>query len=175
MTKWIFRTDIALVLLAVFVGGSISPASGAGQATPVTLQLLWTHQGYFGGYYVADKQGMYAAEGLSVRFLEGGPSSDLISPVLEGRAEFGVAAAAELLVARQSGKPVRAIATIFRRGATVYVSKADSGIARPADFAGKTIRVSTVDTANFLAMMSRTGISPSQYRVVKLPSDVALF
>jgi NitT/TauT family transport system substrate-binding protein len=166
---------LAMLTATVLCGMGGAAAWAADDATPVTLQLLWTHQAYFGGYYVADKQGFYAKEGLRVGFLEGGPNADLISPVLDGRAQFGVAAAAELLIARERGQPVRAIATIFRRGPTAYVAKAGSGIARPVDFVGRTVRVSTVDTANFLAMMSRAGVRRDQYTMVSLPSDVAVF
>jgi NitT/TauT family transport system substrate-binding protein len=168
------KTVVALVIAFIALAPQ-SPAWAGGGPVPVTLQLLWTHQGYFGGYYVADRKGFYAKEGLSVRFLEGGPKADPISPVLDGRAEFGIAAAADLIIARANGKPVRAVATIFRRTATVYVSRADSGITRPIDFKGKTVRVSTVDAASFNAVMARVGIKPTEYRLVNLPSDVAVF
>jgi NitT/TauT family transport system substrate-binding protein len=141
----------------------------------VALQLPWTHQATYGGFYVADKNGDFAAEGLQVQYLEGGPKADPISPVLDGRAQFGVTGAAELLIARASGKPVRAIATIFRRSPVVFVAKAESGIVTPEDFVGKTIRLTSVDDTSFRAMMKFVGIPDDKYRVVNLPSDVKRF
>ena len=70
---------------------------------------------------------------------------------------------------------MRGIATILRRSPLVFISLTDSGITRPQDFVGKTIRV-TVDTAPaFHAMMARVGITPDQYTEVNLPNDVAGF
>lgn len=53
---------------------------------PVTVQLRWTHQSQFAGFYVADQKGYYAAERLRMTFLEGGPSVDLRKPVLANAA-----------------------------------------------------------------------------------------
>jgi NitT/TauT family transport system substrate-binding protein len=162
------------VAAIVIVGGDLLAWAGD-RATSVTLQLQWTHQASFAGHYVADKQGLYAREGLSVQFVEGGPNTDLITPVVSGRAQFGIASAADLLYARASGQPVRAIAAIFRHSPIVYISKGEAGITRPVDFIGKTIRLTTVNAVAFYAMMSRAGIGPDRYRLVVLPSDVALF
>jgi len=161
-------------LVSAVAIGAGTPLARAGKQA-ITLALHWSHQGYFGGYYVADKQGFYAREGLRLGFIEGGPEIDATTPVVEGRAQFGVAPASDVLLARAAGKPVRAFATIFRRCATVYVSKADSGITRPADFVGKTIRITTVDPATFFAMMNRAGIDRDRYRTVIIPSDIRAF
>lgn len=150
-------------------------ASVACADTAIVLQLPWTHQATYGGFYLAGENGHFAAEGLNVQYLEGGPKADPISPVVDGRAQFGVTGAAELLIARASGKPVRAIATIFRRSPVVFVAKAESGIASPEDFVGKTIRLTSVDSTSFHAMMKFVGIADDKYRVVNLPSDVKRF
>ena len=83
--------------------------------TPITVQLAWTHQAQFAGFYAADQNGDYAAEGLSVTFLEGGPNVDLLTPVLSGSAWLGDTNADALILACAGGKPLRAIATIYRR------------------------------------------------------------
>ena len=162
----------ALFIAAVAAFGG---ADAARSNEPIILQLPWTHQATYGGFYVADQRGYYAAEGLKVQYLEGGPKADPITPVLDGRAQFGVTGAAELLIARAAGKPVRAVATIFRRSPVVFIAKAESGIASPEDFVGKTIRLTSVDATSFHAMMKRVGIASDQFRVVNLPSDVKRF
>ena len=45
--------------------------------TPVTVQLSWTHQAQFAGFYAADQNKYYLAEGLQVTFLEGDATVDL--------------------------------------------------------------------------------------------------
>jgi NitT/TauT family transport system substrate-binding protein len=143
--------------------------------TPITVQLTWTHQAQFAGMYVADQNGYYAAEGLNVTFVEGGSQVDKLAPVLNGTAQFSIASADELILARSEGKPLRAIATIFRRSPIVFISLADKGITRPQDFVGKTISVPDNILLSLRAMMDMVGISPDQYKVVTLPSDLTMF
>jgi len=80
----------------------------------VTVQLKWHHQAQFAGFYAADQNGYYTAEGLRVNFIEGGPEVDVHNSVLDGTAQFAVAAADTLIVSRSEGKPLGAIAAVFR-------------------------------------------------------------
>jgi NitT/TauT family transport system substrate-binding protein len=162
-----------LICLADLFNACGQPATPA--LTPITVQLLWTHNATFSGFYAADQEGYYAAEGLAVTFIEGGATIDLIAPVINDTAQFGVAGADALLLARSDGKPVCAIATIDRRSPIVFGALTDSGITRPQDFVGKTIRVTPQVIPALHAMMERLGISPDQYTEVNLASDVAAF
>jgi NitT/TauT family transport system substrate-binding protein len=171
--KAIRRFFPGLICLAVLFNACGQPATPA--LTPITVQLLWTHNATFSGFYAADQEGYYAAEGLAVTFIEGGATIDLIAPVINDTAQFGVAGADALLLARSDGKPVCAIATIDRRSPIVFGALTDSGITRPQDFVGKTIRVTPQVTPALHAMMEHLGISPDQYTEVTLPSEVAAF
>ena len=143
--------------------------------TPVTVQLRWTHQAQFAGFYAADQRGYYAAEGLSVNFIEGGPTADIHQKVLDGTAQFGVAGADTLLVLRAQEKPLRAIATIYRRSPIIFFAKADSGIARPKDFISKTIHIPQDLVFIFQAMMARAEIRPGRYFAVNYGIDLTPF
>jgi len=143
--------------------------------TPVTVQLPWLHQAEFAGLYAAEQQGYFAAEGLQVSFVEGGPRVDFIEPVVNGTAQFGVAQPADLILARAAGKPVKSIAVIYRRSPIVFFALADSGITRPQDFVGRKIRSAVTVDQTLQAMMTRVGIPPDQYETVYLPSDISLF
>jgi NitT/TauT family transport system substrate-binding protein len=162
---------IASLIVSLAACNPLAPA----RLTPVTVQLLWTHNAEFAGFYAADKNGYYADEGLAVSFVEGGVEVDYLSPVASGAAQFGDAGADELLAARAAGKPLRAIATIYRRSPQAFVALTSSGITRPQDFVGKTIRISSSSAGSFHAMMARVGIRPDQYTEVALPSDLSLF
>lgn len=164
-----------LALLALTITACAQAAPPTLPPTPITVQLTWTHQAQFAGLYVADQLGYYAAEGLAVTLIEGGPSVNGLSPVLEGTAQFGIAGADELIIVRSQGQPVRAIAVNYRRSPVVFISLADSGITRPQDFVGKTIRVAPNLVASLHAMTARVGVSSDQYSEVTLPSDVAAF
>ncbi len=171
MEKWIYRLLIALLVLGGGIGCSVSiDSETAGTPSealiPVTVQLRWTHQAQFGGLYAAQQNGYYAAEGLDVTFLEGGPGVDVLAPVLEGVAQFGIADASVLILARSRGEPVRAVAAIHRRSPIVFFSRQDAGIVGPEDFVGKVICLGRQGVPTLHAMMAHTGISPDQYEVM---------
>ena len=118
------------------------PASAGPEAATVRLQLQWVPQAQFAGYFAADKQGYYAAENLTVEILDGGPD---VIPQAVGSApdgpEFTISWVPKVLQARESGSDLVDIAQIFQRSGTLSVSWKDSGIAGPADFAGKKVGV----------------------------------
>jgi NitT/TauT family transport system substrate-binding protein len=143
--------------------------------TSVTVQLRWTHQAQFAGFYAAEQNGYYASEGLKVNFIEGGPKVDLVTPVLSGTAHFSDTAADNLLMARADGKPLRAIATIYRRSPNVFFALAASGLKTPKDFFGKTIHVPRDLVPTFHTMMARVGIHPGQYSLGNYGTDLTPF
>jgi NitT/TauT family transport system substrate-binding protein len=164
---------IVLLLICPFQFFGCSPAK---VLSPIKVQFQWTPSAQFAGFYAADQKGLYAEEGISVAFLDGGPEIDRWASVLSGEAQFGVAGADELILARSQGKPVRAIATIYRRSPIVFISLADAGITRPQDFIGKKIRTPANTIPSLKAMLAKVGISFDKVSVVTdLPSDLALF
>lgn len=170
-----FISAILTVLILAISSACAPPATPAQELTPITVQLLWIHQAQFAGFYAAQQKGYYTDVGLDVTFLKGGPDVDHWDSVMNGSAQFAIAGADELLLARSEGKPVRAIATIYRRSPIVFISLADSGITRPEDFTGKKIASPANVVPSLHAMTARVGITPDQYTVVALPSDLALF
>jgi NitT/TauT family transport system substrate-binding protein len=165
----------AIFILLVISLSACSQATPEVALTPITVQLSWSHQAEFAGFYAAEQQGYYAEEGLEVSFIEGGPSVDFITPVADGTAEFGVAQPADLILARADGVPVRSIAVIYRRSPIVFFSHADLSITRPQEFVGKKIRSAITLDQTLRAMMARLDIQPDQYEVVYLPGEVSLF
>lgn len=164
-----------MVALALLVIGPFACTSKTPPPTKITVQLKWLHKAQFGGFYAAEQKGYYAQEGLAVAFVPGGPDTDIEKPVLEGKAQFGITGAYELILGRAEGRTVRALATLFRRSPTVFFALAGTGITRPQDFAGKTIRAVSDQTLILHAMMARIGIRPDRYTMVSLPSDLKRF
>lgn len=164
-----------LLILTFGLAGCSGATNTTAALIPISVQLSFTHQAEFAGFYAAEQQGYYEEEGLAVTFHEGGPEVDFLAPVLNGTAQFGVAPPADLILARAAGKPIRGIAVIYRRSPIVFFALANSGIMRPQDFVGKKIRSTTTLDQTLRAMMNQIGIRPDQYEVVYLPSEVALF
>ena len=161
--------SIVLAVVLLMAACSLKPTPAL---TPVTVQLSWTHQAQFAGFYAAEQKGYYAEEGLAVTFIEGGPSTSAREAVRDGSATFGVLSAEVAILARAEGDPLRAIAAVYRRSPRVYIALAESGIRTPSDFVGKTVSVNVNGLPLLRTMMQRVGISAEQYQSVDNTSDL---
>ncbi|MBE0501522.1 MAG: ABC transporter substrate-binding protein [Desulfuromonadales bacterium] len=129
----------------------------------VALQLQWVHQGEFAWAYLAKEEGVFAEQGLDTTLVPGGPGIDQVEELLAGRAQFITLPAEALLKARQAGKPLLAIVTLYQRNPTTFISLKDSGITKPEDFVGKRGTFSTpAARAQLFAMLGKLGISDPQ-------------
>ena len=165
---------LCLISSLVLVLSACGSATKVAALTPVIVQLKWLHQAQFAGLYAAEQNGYYAVEGLKVSFIEGGPTVDLEKSVLDGTAQFGVIGAETLITDIADGKPLRAIAVIYRRSPLVFMALADSGITRPQDFNGKTVQADT-GRITLHAMLANVGISSAQYHEVNMGADLEPF
>jgi NitT/TauT family transport system substrate-binding protein len=124
------------------VASEAPPASPPAEMTKVSLQLQWTPQAQFAGYFAAKEQGYFEAAGLDVTILDGGPT---VVPQQVGSApdgpEFTISWVPKVLEAREAGSDLVNVAQIFQRSGTLSVSWKDSNITKPADFAGKKVGV----------------------------------
>ena len=108
----------------------------------ITLQLRWTHQFQFAGYYAALEKGYYEEAGFKVSLREGGPGVDTVQAVLDGSASFGVTNS-EILLHRLNGSPLVALAVIFQHSPLAFIARDDTGITNPQDLIGKRVLMST--------------------------------
>lgn len=152
---------VLVICLAVFGWIMTRPAEKP-PMTPVALQLAWTHSGGFSGYYMADQNGDYAERGINLTILEGGPRKDTIKTVVSGEAQFALANAAQVIIARASGSPIRALGCLYTRSPLVVATLRQSGITHPRQFAGLKIRASRENQIIVKAMASRFGVSTDQ-------------
>jgi NitT/TauT family transport system substrate-binding protein len=175
--KPITRTLVVL-LFAVAILAACGPQEVEKPLDEVTVQLPWYHQANYAGFYAADQQGYYAKEGLAVTMLPlPGPGADTMALVMDGAADFGVNFGAGLVTARSQGLPITAIATIYRHYPLVFMTLADSGLTRPHDFPGHTVRtlVPGGSAVVFRAMMTRLGLDPYSVRQVDVGFDLSPF
>lgn len=132
------RTDIVkqyfYILIAVVFSTSCALAESesvsAKKLKTVTLQLKWLHQFQFAGYYAAIEKGYYADAGLHVILKEGRPGLNYSDEVVSGRADYAIDMPI-ILLERNMGKPVVALAAIFQHSAEALIARKDSGISSP--------------------------------------------
>ena len=153
-------------------------------ATPVesvAVRLKWLHQAQFAGFYCAKELGFYRQNGLDVALERGGapdPTSPLPSPAIQmvssGSEDFGVAGADQILLARDKGIPLVAVAVIYRKSPVCYFALKRSGITRPQDFVGKrvAVRLGGNEEVTYRAMMKKAGVDTRKVAEVPVKYDM---
>lgn len=132
----------ALVLSGCASGGGTSSdaSSGSGgKLTPITLQLQWTAQAQFAGYYAALAQGFYKKAGLDVTIKEAGTTTVPIDVLASGDADYAISWVPKVLGSIEQGTNVTDVAQIFERSGTTQISFKSEDITSPADLKGKKV------------------------------------
>ena len=130
-------------LLVLGAGGSASlantlPAGDGDNLQKVRVQLKWTHQFQFAGFYAAIEQGYFRDAGLDVELIEGGPLIDPAAVVVAGDAEFGIGNSS-LLIDFNSGRSVVAVAAILQHSPFVILARLDPTLRSVRDLEGRTL------------------------------------
>ena len=147
-----------LVLMALAAGMAMS-GSAAQAADKLTLQLKWVTQAQFAGYYVAQDQGFYDAEGLDITIKPGGPDVAPAQVIAGGGADVVLDWMPSALATREKGVNLVNIAQPFKSSGMMLTCRKDTGIKSPADFKGKTLGVWFYGNEYpFLSWMSQLGL-----------------
>lgn len=148
------------ILIAMFCQGAmqtVALAQDAPQALDaVTLQLKWSHAFQFAGYYAAQEKGYYREAGLDVTIRPAAPGDDAVRAVLDNAAQYGVGNSS-LLLARNAGKPVVALAVIFQHSPLVLITPRRGATQGIHDLLGKRVMLEP-HSDELLAYLKQEGI-----------------
>ncbi len=136
----------------------------------VRLQLKWTHQFQFAGYYAALEKGYYRDAGLDVELIEAEPGVDPVATVLQGKAEYGVGTS-NLLLARAAGKPVVVLGVIYQHSPLMLVARNDVGVGDIHDLATKPIMVAP-EEEDIYAYFKNEGVDPAKLKIIQHSFDL---
>lgn len=128
----------------------------ANELPVVRVQLKWHHQFQFAGFYAAIDQGYFEAEGLSVELMAGRPDINPSYVVANGEAEFGIGNST-LLLERQQGYPVVAIASVFQHSPFIIIARRDDAIQSVKDLEHRTL-MAEAHSAELLAYLILAGV-----------------
>ena len=135
---------LAVAIVTMLVAAACGTTPGASVTlTKVRVQLQWVPQAQFAGEIAAKAEGFYAAEGLDVELVTGGPNvANITVGCASNGPEFTLGWVPKALDAVETGQcDLISIAQVFQRSGTLSVSWKDSNITKPADFAGKKVGV----------------------------------
>ncbi len=130
----------------------------------VKLRLVWKNQFQFAGYYVAKQKGYYAEKGLDVEILEYDPTYDHQQQLLQGKVEF-VVGRSSILIDRAKGSDIIALFPTFQSSPFMLLTKAFTGINKPADLKGRRVMVTGdgYNSGELLAMLTNAGLKPGDF------------
>jgi len=158
----------AAVIAALLAAQPLALAATA--LDKVSLQLKWSHQFQFAGYYAAAEKGFYRDAGLDVEIREAQSSDEPIQNVLSGKADFGVGTT-DLLLLREQGKPVVALAVIFQHSPLALLTRQDSGIDNLHELSGRKLMIEP-HSAELIAYLQSEGLGFGKYLVAPHSFDI---
>jgi NitT/TauT family transport system substrate-binding protein len=92
---------------------------------------------------------------------------DVVSEVTSGNAQFGVADAGQIMLAREQGQPVVAVAVIYQRHPLALTSLAEKGITAPEDLVGRNVHVTPQSRTILDALLAARDIDPATVNIVE--------
>jgi NitT/TauT family transport system substrate-binding protein len=134
---------VPVIVLAVVLAACQSPAASPSEfpeaeLRQVTLLLGFRPDVQFAPFYVAQQEGFYADAGLEVT-IEHQQAPEVQRLVADGQAEFGVADATDVMIARTQDIPIRYVSTLYQSFPVALIGEASVVPTEPSGLAGMSI------------------------------------
>ena len=169
MTVSALRTSAAFVAVL----GALAAAPALAQETkPVRILANWFAQPDQAGFWQAQQDKLGKEAGIAISVLQGGPKIQTIPQVASGQAEFGIANADDVLLARLRGAPVKAVFAQLDYVPYSLVYHADPAVKSIADLQGRTFAVA-IGTAYWEWTKKRFALKDT--REIPVSGDLSLF
>lgn len=143
VVRWMASHPLLLACLAIFPGCTereTAPATSAVVPFHLRLQTDWFAQPEHGGYYQALARGFYAAEGIEVEIIPGGPNAMTIHKILQGRADLALNRADAILLRAAEGMPLAIVGVSLLHDPQAIVVHASSPVHSLADLDGREVK-----------------------------------
>lgn len=109
------RSFALLLVLTLLTACKSKPATSTNGLFPIVFQTDWYPQPEMGGFYQADLEGLYRAEGLDVKIVPGGPFIIGDQQVATGAAQFAMGSSDQMMVRVSQGLPLVAVAATMQQ------------------------------------------------------------
>ncbi len=150
----------------------LAPLAAAANTT-AALQMGWIANVENAGEFVAAEKGYYAAEGVDLELLPGGPGVSVEPLVVSGNALVGLTQPDNVARAREQGAQLKVGATTFQRNPAAVMSLASSPVPTPQDLVGKKLGIQQSGVPIYDAFFTSIGIDPKSITYVPVQFDPA--
>jgi NitT/TauT family transport system substrate-binding protein len=133
------RPVFTVLLLALAFNTTRAAAAIANTPFKLTIQLDWVAEPEHGGIYQAQARGFFAAEGLDVTIVPGGPNAFVPQKVATNQAQLGQGDSTDILQKIAVGLPLLSVAAVFQDDPSGLLVNPASSVRRFEDLDGKTI------------------------------------
>jgi len=166
------RKFLKLSAAAASVTAAFGQARAFAAGSPLAMQAAWINDAEFTGYFVAIDNGYYAAEGLDLTYMPGGPDVIPESTIVAGKADLALTTPDTTVQAIvNQGAKFKIIGAQYQKNPIGIVSLAGKPIKTPQDLVGKTLAVPPVNVISVEAMLKLNGIEKSQVNIVPYAYD----
>ncbi len=141
--------------------------------TQTSLQMGWIANVENAGEFVAAEKGYYAAEGVDLELVPGGPGVSVEPLVVSGNALVGLSQPDNVARAREQGAELKVVATTFQRNPAAVMSLATSPVPTPQDLVGKKLGIQQAGVPIYDAFFTGLGIDPAAITYVPVQFDPA--
>jgi len=143
-----------------------SGSSAKTASTKIRFATDWKAQAEQGGFYQALATGLYAAKGLDVSIIAGGPAVNVPQLVAAGAVEMGMGSNSFIpLNIVKAGAPVRAVMASFQKDPQVLLTHPRDDIKDLADMKGKPVMLADASiTAFWVWLKAKYGFTDAQVR-----------
>lgn len=128
-----------VAVLPVALAMSRLPDVAAQEAEKISIALDWYPNANHAGLFLAQERGYFEDAGLDVELYTPSDPTVVLQTVGAGRDDFGISYQTDVLLARGEAVPVVSVAALVQHPLMGVMALESSGIARPADLAGKTV------------------------------------
>ena len=170
MRAWRWIAVVLVFALALAGCGEKEENLGAPEPEQLDLALDFYVNPDHAGLYTGLENGYFKRAGLEVTPRVPSDPSAPIKEVAAGRADLAISYEPELLLAREQGLDVVAVAALVDEPLTSLISLPEGGIAKPADLRGKTVATAGIPyQAQYLAtILAGAGLSTSDVTQVEV-------
>jgi len=168
------RAGMGMVSLAMLCEGFAGKSARAATPDLVTHQLGWVKGVQFGGDFMAQEQGYFAAENLRVEYTAGGISTDYRTLVSAGRTMVSESNVAGMMYGAIEQQPIVAFAAVMQKDPGCFMSNPKKPVASLSDMVGRTIGVPNNIRNQITVLLKRAKIDPATVRFVPIGSDPSM-